>query len=148
MSVENRKTLIILSVGDVKTTDYPTGVLLENIDSIWDLYTELEETNVELHDLYVKRDSVLLVLGSRVNLVDTRIAGDSEVKSSQAWDHLQAMLTQINQQIAANSASGGVISVGLLTTTVPDSPPTYWCGRSANDSIYGGDPYKRRRKGL
>jgi hypothetical protein len=148
LDVATRKALIIAAVGDVNTVVYPTGILAENIDSIWDAYEYVEVTNTELHDLLVKRDCILLVIGAVRNYVDNRIAGDSEVKSHQVIDTLMSMLQDVKDAIKTTNNSIGAMAATLITTVAPESRPTWWAGPDANNPRYGGDPYRRPRRGL
>ena len=138
-----RKALIIAEIGDVATTLYPTGVITENIDTLWDLWAFTAQNDPYLRDLYVKRESIELVLGALRGSVDVRISGDSDVKSSQLVKTLMDMLDQTKKDLTKFSGSATGMAAGLITTVAPDSAPSNWGGLDANFKGYGGDPYYR-----
>lgn len=138
---EQRQALIIAQVGEEGT------ILADNIDVLWDMYEYFSDTDPMLRDLVVKRECIKLVLGKLRNSVNILIVGDSSVASHQRIETLLEMLKETKDEIKgfSNSSAVASISVGLLTTVAPESPP-YSPSPDANHKSYSGNPYYRGRQ--
>src|SRR5579883_1718016 len=92
------QSLIVLEVGDIATTGFPTGVVSANIALLWARYADKAGIGARLQELYTKRAAVDLCLGAATQLVDFT-AGDTEVSLNQKTAHWRAMRAEVQAAI-------------------------------------------------
>ena len=147
LTSEQRRQLLILKVGEVKTADFPAGLLAGNVALFWELHGGDDATDAALRDLLVKRELIELALGEARNDTDFT-DGDYSEKASQRAVSLLKALDSTDAAIAAIEEGIGVpqgAAIGELTTVAPESPPRAPLvrpyGPDALDPQYLGSPY-------
>lgn len=131
------QALIITEIGDDDAATLATTV---------PLYWSRRSGVADLESRYqaVKRDALILMLGTVRGLVDMSSGGDS-IKLSQKLTNLRTMLEILDEQIAqASGAAGASAAAGELTQTAPILPPTG--SFDSNAGVYRGSPYQTRRR--
>lgn len=147
LTSEQRKTLLILEVGD--TTG---GLLAANIDLLWEKYGSYAPVSADLRDLYVKIGLIDIALGAARQGV-TFTDGDYSQSASHVAQRLLEMRRATTDELAvADAASGGTgVTSGQLTTVTPQTPPSAAplrpYGPDALDPEYVGSPYWGRNGG-
>lgn len=144
---EQRRQLLILKVGEVKTADFPAGLLAGNVELLWELHGGDDAADATLRDLLVRRDLIELALGEARNDTDFT-DGDYSEKASQRAVSLLKALDSTEAAIAGIEAGIGVpqgAAIGELATVAPESPPRAPLvrpyGPDATDPAYWGSPY-------
>lgn len=139
LSDQQYQDLIVAEVGDDAA-----GTLALNVPLYWARRDGI--TDLETRHLYVKRDAINLMLGRVRGQVRIVGVGGASIDAHQLTTHLQdmraAVQTLIDTGIDAASAGG---AAGELTTTAPIAPPD-GSFVDANNRLYRGDPYERRRR--
>lgn len=133
------QALIITEIGDDAST-----TLAINVPIYWSMRDGVAD--LALRYLYVKRDALLLMIGTLRGMVDVTSDGDS-VKNSQQVTNLRLLLSLLDEQIAGATESGGAsAAAGELTKTAPIMAPVGY--NDSNAAIYRGSPYQARRRRL
>jgi hypothetical protein len=129
--------LIITEIGD-----NVAGTLATNVPIYWSMRSAYAD--LALRYLIVKRDAIILMIGTLRKAVDVTSDGDT-VKLSQQITNLRTLLELLDGELAgASSSSGASAAAGELTKAAPIMPPTGY--NDSNAAVYRGSVYASRRR--
>lgn len=122
--------------------DDAAGTLAINVPIYWGMRDTIAD--LALRYLIVKRDAIILLIGTLRKAVDLTSDGDT-VKLSQQITNLRTLLELLDSELAgASSSSGASAAAGELSQTAPIMPPTGY--NDSNAAVYRGSPYQSRRR--